>query len=169
MAWQKAFSALNINSAFKATSLKPWDPQQILATFQRPALPPSPSFMAFRTSKSLRTLRQQIKALQKTHGVDSPTAHIIRAAEIFATENEILRHENNRLRNAIKEEKKRRKRGKPLELMDEDDIPGQGLIFSPAKIERARQRIRQREEIEQREKQSKADQRLQQAIIRSER
>jgi DDE superfamily endonuclease len=123
VAWQKAFSPSNINSAFKATGLKPWDPQRILAFFQRPVLPPPPP-MAPRTPQDLRTLRHQIKALHRVRGINSPLSHVIRAAEIFATENEILRHENNGLRIAIKEEKRRRKRGKPLGLMDEEDIQG---------------------------------------------
>jgi hypothetical protein len=94
---------------------------------------------------------------------------VIHAAEVFAVKNELLHHENNGLRNAIKEEKRRRKRGKPLGLMDEVDIQGHALFFSPAKVERARQRFREREETEQREKQTKADQRLQQAILQAER
>jgi hypothetical protein len=57
--------------------------------------------------------------------------------EKFTTENEILRYENNGLRNTIKDEKKRRKRGKPLGLIDEDDTHEQALFFSPAKVERA--------------------------------
>jgi hypothetical protein len=93
---------------------------------------------------------------------------VIHAAEVFTTENKILRHENNGLRNAIKEEKRRRRRGKPLELMDEDDIFGQALFFSPAKVERARQRFHQQKEAEEQEKQFRADKRLQQAITRSE-
>lgn len=93
---------------------------------------------------------------------------MIRAAEIFATENEILRHENKGLRNAVKEEKKRRKRGRPMGLTEEEDLPGQALFYSPAKIERVRERLQQRELTEQQEKQIKADQRLQQAIRRAE-
>lgn len=53
--------------------------------------------------------------------------------------------------------------------MDKDDIQGQVLFFSPTKVKRARQRFREREEIEQREKQTKADQRLQRAILKAER
>jgi hypothetical protein len=66
---------------------------------------------------------------------------MIHAAKVFITENEILRHENNRLQNAIKEEKRRRRHSKLLRLIDEDNIPGQALFFSPAKVERARQRF----------------------------
>jgi hypothetical protein len=43
-------------------------------------------------------------------------------AEKFATENEILHYENRGLRNTIREEKKRRKCGKPLGLKDDDDL-----------------------------------------------
>ena len=93
---------------------------------------------------------------------------MIHAAEVFATENEILRHENQGLRCAIKKEKKRRKRGKPLGLLDEDDLPDQALFFSPTKVERARQRFHEQKEIEKQEKQTKADKHLQQAITRSE-
>jgi hypothetical protein len=37
--------------------------------------------------------------------VNSSTAHVIQAAEVFITKNKILRYKNKELRNTIKEEK----------------------------------------------------------------
>jgi DDE superfamily endonuclease len=166
VAWEKAFTPQNIDSAFRATGLKPWNPQRVI---QRPIQSPSTSSPSTQTPKSLRSLRRQFKRLQAGDYLESPAFLLLRAAEKFATEKDILRHENNGLRNTIKDEKKKRKRGKPLGLMDNDDAPGQALFFSPAKINRARQRILERQEADHQQKQARAEQRLQKAITRSER
>jgi hypothetical protein len=54
--------------------------------------------------------------------VDSPTAHVIQAAEIFTTKNKILRYKNKELCNTIKKEKKRRKRSRLIRLIEKKDL-----------------------------------------------
>jgi len=51
----------------------------------------------------------------------------------MSIENEILRHENQGLRETLIDEKKRRKRGKPMGLIDKDR-PGEAQFFSPSKV-----------------------------------
>lgn len=72
------------------------------------------------------------------------------------------------MREAVKEEKRRRKYGRPLGLLEEGDLPGQALFQSPNKISRAQQRLRQKEEEEKRQQQAKENHRLQQALAREE-
>jgi hypothetical protein len=54
-------------------------------------------------------------------------------AERLVIANDILAHENRNLREVIIEEKKRRKRGKPMGLINKDN-PRQAHFFSPKTI-----------------------------------
>jgi septal ring factor EnvC (AmiA/AmiB activator) len=73
--------------------------------------------------------------------------------EKLQTEVELLKHENNGLREALILEKRKRQRGKPLKnyLFDQDDQ--NAVVFSPGKIQRARQR---KEELEAQQQEDQA-------------
>ena len=64
---------------------------------------------------------------------------IVRATEKLAIQKEILEHENQGLQAALIGEKKRRKRGKAMELFAKDE-PGQAMFFSPGKIAAVKER-----------------------------
>ena len=79
-------------------------------------------------------MKRQIKAIEKTQGqLNDDVALLARACEKLVINNEILEHENGGLREALKAEKKHRKRGKKMGLFPKDE-PGQAMFFSPAKI-----------------------------------
>ena len=90
------------------------------------------------------------------------------ATEKFVIEIDILRHQNKGLLNGLKNERKRRKRDKSLRLLDDGETDEQVLFFSPVKIERTRQRLQDQEQTEQQQRQIKEDNRIQRAILRSE-
>ena len=168
-AWEKAFSKKNISSAFEAAGVEPFNPSRVLAAIKRNIIPPLPNTPGpSKTPGSSRALRRTFKRLQKEGHVDDQAAVLLRAGEKLATDNELLRHENRGLRNAIVHEKKKRKRGKAMHFLDEGEIEGQALFFSPAKIARVRQRHRDAEEAEQQRKQTADDRKLQRAIERAE-
>jgi hypothetical protein len=106
--------------------------------------------------------------LRKTGKITEETAILLRAGEKLAAELEIVRHENQGLRRAVIHEKKKRKRGKAMNLYDPDENEGQALFFSPAKIARVRQRIADAEEAERQRKQTASDKKLQAAVAREE-
>jgi membrane protein involved in colicin uptake len=113
--------------------------------------------------------------LRKTYGrlhaeghVDNKAAILVRAGEKLASENKILRQENEGLRGAIFEEKRKRKRGKALDFHEEGEQAGQALFFSPAKVTRARERAAALKEAELQRQRTAADKKLQQAIAREE-
>jgi membrane protein involved in colicin uptake len=93
---------------------------------------------------------------------------LVRAGEKLAAENKILPKENEGLKGAIFEEKRKRKRGKPLIFHDEGEAQGQALFFSPAKVARARERAHEREAAEIQQKHTAADKKLQAAIARED-
>jgi hypothetical protein len=116
-----------------------------------------------------------VRALRKTYGrlhaeghVDNKAAILVRAGEKLASENKILRIENEGLRGAIFEEKRKRKRGKALDFHEKGEQAGQALFFSPAKVTRARERAAALEEAELQRQRTAADKKLQQAIAREE-
>lgn len=170
-AWKTALTSGNIHSAFAATGIWPLQPDKVLNQLRRTPSPiPSDSESRKKTPGSVRGLRRAIKAIRSnpTDG-GAELDLIIRASEKLAVQAEILRHENEGLRTALIEEKKRRKRGKPMGLFAKDE-PGQAMFFSPAKIAAVRahqdeleaQKEQQRLEKEQ-ERQRKAAEREQKA------
>jgi hypothetical protein len=75
-------------------------------------------------------------------------APLLRAGVKLAADIKILRCEIADLRETIKGEKRRRKRGKAMGLYDKDGSPSQPLFFSPAKVAQARQRAAEEEQAE---------------------
>jgi hypothetical protein len=106
--------------------------------------------------------------LRKKRKIIKETTKLLRAGEKLAAELEIIQHENWGLRQAIIHEKKKRKRGKAMNLYDPDENEGQALFFSPAKIARVRQRNADAEQAERQRKQNASDKKLQLAIARAE-
>jgi len=96
---------------------------------------------------SVRALRRIYGRLHAEGHVDNKAAILVRAVEKLVSENKILRIENEGLRGAIFEEKRKRKRGKALNFYEEDEQAGETLFFSLAKVTRARERAAALKEI----------------------
>lgn len=79
---------------------------------------------------------------------------IIRATEKLVIQKDILEHENRNLRNALIDKKKRRKKGKAMELFAKNE-PGQAMFFSPGKIAAVRARQQELEAQKEQEKLAK--------------
>jgi hypothetical protein len=97
---------------------------------------------------SARVLRKTYGRLHAKGHIDNEVAILVRAGEKLAAENKILRIENEDLRGAIFEEKRKRKRGKFLNFYEESEQEDQALFFSSAKIARARERAAALEKAE---------------------
>jgi hypothetical protein len=169
-AWERAFTKENIASAFATAGIEPFNPSRVLATIKRSDTPPplEGASAPAKTPVSTRALRRTFKRLQQDRHVNKKAEVLLRAGEKLATDNEILRHENMGLRRAIIHEKKKRKRGKAMHFLDEGEVAGQALFFSPAKIARVRQRNLEAEQAEKQRKQTADNAKLQQAIARAE-
>src|SRR5271156_5150668 len=95
---------------------------------------------------SVRALRRIYGRLHAEGYVDNKTAILVRAGEKLVSENKILRIENEDLRDAIFEKKRKRKRGKALDFYKGDQA-GETLFFSSIKVTRARERAAALEEV----------------------
>ena len=122
-AWKTAITFENIRSAFTITTIYPLGPERVLNQLKKKTPSPisSDSKSKKKTPGSVRGIRRAVKALRaEATNIAAETDLIIRASEKLAIRAELLEHENIRLRTALVDEKKRRKRGKPMGLFIKD-------------------------------------------------
>ena len=160
-----------MRSAWEAAGLYPYNPKKVISTIvQQPASPiqQETQHQLIKTPGSIRSLRR-LGRLLKDEGKLHPDINILlHASEKLATRLEIVQHENIGLRKAIIHEKKKRKRGRALQLFEEGDNPAQARFFSPEKISRIRMRNAEVEQEERQRQLDKQDRKLQGAISRAE-
>ncbi len=130
-----------MRSAWETTGIHPFNPSKILSIFAPPEAILQINSEQIKTPISTRAIRRTFKQLQKEGQVGERAKILLRAGEKLATELEIVQYENQGLRKAIFHEKKKRKRGKAMNLYDPMENEGQALFFSPAKVARVRQRV----------------------------
>jgi DDE superfamily endonuclease len=165
-AWETSFTEKNITSAWKATGIFPFDPQKLLSVIDpRPITPPEASNSAIgtKTPMSGRAMRRAYKSL-KNDPTNAALERIIRGSEKLAAMNDCLQHEVRGLREAISLEKKKRKRGKRLNLLGEEDSGPQ--LFSPARIAKARLIASEKEEAERQKKEEAENRKAQASALR---
>jgi hypothetical protein len=170
-AFKASFTEANIESAWKSTGLLPWDPEVIYkqvrpkaeasSTGEDPRPDPRPgtsnssgsSILSQVDTRQLRRLFDQV--IPREERRRNPKARKLeKTIESIQADREILLHEIEGLRRAIFLEKRKRKRQGPLKnyLLDPEDVEQGGpIVFSPAKIQRARERKAEIEAQEQAE------------------
>ena len=145
-AWIKAFTSNNITSAFQATGIWPLNPDVILVKLQKTPSPPPNSTNSVKTPSTSRGLRRLHRKIKQQPTDDNNLDKLLRASERLAARQEILVHEVTGLRQAIQHEKKKRNRGKRLNLVG--DEAGGPILFSPGQVLRARATLEQKEQEE---------------------
>ena len=144
-AWTESFTPENVNSAFKMTGIWPLNPDMILAKMKSVTPPPPETTELTKTpmtSHGLRRLHRKIKQEPSSDNLDK----LLRASERLAAQQSILAHEVTGLREAIKQEKRKRNRGKRLNLVG--DKAGGPVLFSPAQVQQARAVLNRKEQAE---------------------
>jgi hypothetical protein len=174
-AFEASFSPENIASGWKRTGLLPFDPEVVLSQITEKAEEDSDTGGDSTGSVALqqptaRDLRRLVdKVVDKSSGdADRDSRRLKSTLESLQAEVELLRYENQGLRETIIHEKQRRMRGKALKdyLFDRTD-PNSAQVFSPAKVAQARLKkvaidTQKKEEASRKEKQ-KAQRRQQAA------
>ncbi|KJZ70484.1 hypothetical protein HIM_10113 [Hirsutella minnesotensis 3608] len=147
-AFGSSFSAENIASGWKRTGLLPFDPEVVLSQITEKREDESESGSSSADSLALeqptaRDLRRLVdKVVDKSFKNAERDSRKLRSTlESLQSQNELLRYENQGLRETIFHEKQRRMRGKALKdyLFDRVD-PNSAQVFSPAKVAQARLR-----------------------------
>ncbi|KAF6528230.1 hypothetical protein HZS61_008880 [Fusarium oxysporum f. sp. conglutinans] len=147
-ALEASFTPENIASGWRRTGLKPFDPDVVLSQVSKNTDDDSDVGIGLDDSIALqeptaRELRRLVDHVVKQSSVSSDTGarKLKRTLESLQAEVELLRHENQGLRETIIREKQRRQRGKALKdyIFDRVD-PNSAQVFSPQKIAQARQK-----------------------------
>lgn len=152
--FRKSFTDKNIKSGWLKTGLLPWDPEIVYKQIrQQPAEvkeQPISSASSNSLALSINAISRQFLGLldkvvdKKYRRLDKNARKLANTFEAVTSLNSILLHENKGLREVIKLEKRKRRRGKGIKnlLFDSEDPEAQGaIISSPSKIRRARERI----------------------------
>ena len=138
--WQRAFTPENIASGFKKTGIFPYNPQIVLnKIIKKEPIQVSNSPKTPMTSRAVR----RVYRVYKVKLIESFLSKILRANERLAVEHSIV---IRGLIKALKHEKKRRRRGKRLNLLGQEESGPQ--FFSLIKVQAAREHQAVKEEAE---------------------
>ena len=136
--WLESFSKSNICGGFKKAGIWPYSPLIVLDVIKlQPQTPPKDDDEPIKppptpmTSKSIRRIQKAYKSNPSPALFDL----ILRSQERLAAQHEIDKHITQGLLETLKEEKKRRKRGKRLNLVGEEDSGAQ--LFHSSKVQAA--------------------------------
>jgi hypothetical protein len=184
-AYRRAFSADNIKSGWQKTGIFPYNPDVILLPLQ-PKLNQQdndtlsqgterqPLSQQIQTAELLVKDWRQVRRLYREVVLQKPgppTAEQELLGDTLlhlTTQIELLQIENDGLRQAIINEKKKRKRGKTLMEEFRAESESQATFFSPTKIKRAQELQKYREQEKQRATTQKQQEKLQRDILRQE-
>ena len=155
-AWQRAFCQKNIASGFEKTGVFPYNPSLVLdkITKKQPIKASTP----LKTPISCRAIRR-LHRVYRFKPKDTFISKLLRANERLAAEYSISQHVIKGLIEAFQQEKKRRNRGKRLNLLGEEDSGPQ--FFSPSRVQAAREHQAVKEEDELAKKQAIEDRKAQ--------
>jgi hypothetical protein len=158
-AYHESFTQKNIENAFAKVGIWLLNPDKILSKLKKPAVKP-PVSETNELPKTLQTSKTcySIRCIQKAYKLErreSLLNLIFHANVQLSAQVDIKDHVISGLYNAIKIEHKKRKRGKRLNLLRENDVGAQ--FFSPLYIQAAQLFQAQKEADEQAEKQRIAD------------
>ena len=151
-AWQKSFMTENVQSAFEATGIFPLNPSRVLGVLNPPShTSQKPSSSHPKTPVTFKSFRYAIRAQKKATSAEG----LERIGDGFAkviTERDLYKVTVEQPTQALLMEKKKKQRGKRLNLLGEEDKKPQ--IFTPTKTRAA---LARNAEIEQEEEQKKEE------------
>ena len=165
-AFPKAFSPENIEAGWRKCGIIPFDPQQVLVRFETENESDSESDGSGSTLLAREDWKRIYSVIDRRTKclLDLERSRVDDQLQTVRAENALLKTEIDGLKEAIYDEKRRRKRGKALALLTEEEETGGAIIYSPAKIDRARQLIQDKEDQIQVEQQRKEDQKKQKEL-----
>lgn len=117
-AWGASFTSRNIFSGFESTGLHPFNPQRIICKFVKKEEDRPSSSSSTNTVIAVEDWKRIEKLLHNvvSNIYDKKTQQLSNTMHALSTENMLLQMQNDGLKKRLINEKKRRKRGKPLIL-----------------------------------------------------
>ncbi|KAF2844614.1 hypothetical protein T440DRAFT_409804 [Plenodomus tracheiphilus IPT5] len=155
-AWEASFKEQTILKAFEATGLSPFNPEIILQRFNTRASPSGNSDSSALSASNWRKTEGLLREVVKDRG-DPRARKLSQAFHSISVQKTLLEHEVQGLREALINERLRRKRGKALPLQEPEDYHGGAIFYSPRKVKEARERQQQQELEEEQQRLQKAE------------
>ena len=161
-AWQKAFTPQNIASGFEKTGIWPLNTDVVISKITKPSVPE-----VFEDPKGFKTpldclAVRRMQRQYKNKPCSPILAKIFRANERLAAQQSISNHVIVGLTNSLRNKKKKRRKGKRLNLLGQEESGAQ--IFSPGRVQAARDYQATKEEVELQRQQDIADKKAQAAL-----
>ena len=146
-AWNTSFTPENIHSGFKATSLHPFNPELIITKFTKKNDDRSSSTSSTRSVIAAEDWKRIKKLLHNvvSNIYDKKAQQLSNTMHALSIENMLLKQQNDGLKQSLVNEKKRRKRGKPLLLDFPTKENGGAIFFSPTKVQHTRDQQAQKD------------------------
>lgn len=159
IAWKTAFNSKNIKSGFEKCGIHPFDPCVVVSKFsnkeeERPSS--SESSGSVLSAKDWRRIEKLLHQVVEDI-YDSRAQKLSNSIHSLSVQNMLLKMQNEGLKKQIVNEKKKRKRGKPLLLEPPKNHDGGALFWSPNKVQQARERQAQKDEAAEVLRQQKED------------
>ena len=137
-----SFKENTIIDSFKATGISPLEPDFKLKRF----IDTDPDEQGSRESSASvlsgsdwRRFERLVKVAAKDIN-DQEAKKLSRSFHSISVQNELLKHENRGLREALASKKKGQKRSRPLDLQQRKEYHGGSVFWSPRKVREARVR-----------------------------
>ena len=141
-AWVASFRQKTVLSAFEKCRLYPFNPHRVLARFSYKEDNCPSSSDSSGSVISASDWRKIERLLRKvvTDIYDTGARQLSQTIHSISVRNVLLEDENNRLKEALINEKKKRQRGKALLLEPTPEYNGGAQFWSPQKVQEARER-----------------------------
>jgi hypothetical protein len=153
-AWQASFKETTILKAFEATGVSPFNPEVILKKFNTSSSSDSESSAL--SASNWRKTEGLLRQVVKDRG-DRQAQKLSQAFHKISTQKMLLEYKVKSLREALINERTRRKQGKPLLLEEPEEYCGGAIFWSPRKVKEARDRQQLKEHEAQQLQQQKAE------------
>jgi hypothetical protein len=162
-AWKASFTAETIIKAFEATGLSPLNPEVILQRFNTSTAILSDSESSELSASNWKETQRLFYEVVKDRR-DPRARKLCKSFHSISVQKTLLQHEAKGLKEALIDERSRRKLSKVLPLEADEEYHGGAVFWSPRKVREARERQHQKQlEEEQQQHQKRERQQLREA------
>ena len=158
-AWVSSFKEETILKSFEATGISPFNPEIILKRFTKPIQDQQgsrESSTSVLSGSDWRKLDRLVRSAVEDQS-SRDAQKLSHSLHHISVQNELLRYEINRLKEALLIKKKHKKKGKLLNLQQRQEYHGGAVFWSPRKVREARVRQSVKEQEEKEQKLQKAE------------
>jgi hypothetical protein len=164
-AWQASFQQSTISKAFEATGIWPIDPNVILKRFASTPEAEGSSSSELSDSNWRKLDRLVRVAVNNSHQYEA--RKLRSSVHHLSVQNELLKHENEGLKETLQHKQKHKKKSKALDLQQRQEYHGGAVCWSPRKLREARagEAVRERDEIEEKLQKAQAKEQREEAQL----